>query len=66
MVFKTQAGDLEKGEYEVFNYFSAVLDNALAMDDLPEEAGEYVLTCTVTGGGDDPLEYTFSWESTSE
>ena len=33
----------------------------LAAEDIPEDDGTYVLTCTVTDG-----EATFSWESTSE
>lgn len=43
-------------------------EGMLAIDDLPEDAGEYVLTCTVTAGAedDDPPEYAFSWESTGE
>ena len=35
----------------------------LAADDLPDSAGTYVLTCTVTEGDDDSLEYEYSWES---
>ena len=42
-------------------------EGMLALDDLPAEAGEYVLTCTVTeGDGEGELEYAFSWESTGE
>ena len=38
----------------------------LAADDLPDAAGTYVLTCTVTEGDDDSLEYEYSWESLGE
>ena len=44
----------------------ATADAMLAIEDLPAEAGEYVLTCTATEGDDDVMEYVFSWESTSE
>ena len=66
MVFKTSIGDLEEGEYKVFNYLNAMFDAFMATDALPAEAGEYVLTCTATEGDDDVMEYAFSWESTSE
>ena len=46
----------------------ATAEAMLAIEDLPTDAGEYVLTCTVTEGAEesDPVEYAFSWESTSE
>lgn len=45
----------------------ATAEAMLAIEDLPTDAGEYVLTCTVTEGAEesDPVEYVFSWESTS-
>lgn len=45
----------------------ATAEAMLAIEDLPEDAGEYVLTCTVIAGAEegDPPEYVFSWESTS-
>jgi len=46
----------------------ATAEAMLAIEDLPTDAGEYVLTCTVTEGEEesDPVEYTFSWESLGE
>ena len=45
----------------------ATAEAMLAIEDLPTDAGEYVLTCTVVEGeaADDPVEYVFSWEDLS-
>ena len=73
MAFVTPLGDLELGEFKIFNYFekefgptSEKASTMLAMDDVPDEAGTYVLTCTVTAGEEetDPPTVAFSWEAT--
>lgn len=38
-------------------------EDMLAVDDLPDAAGTYILTCTVTEGTGGALSYAYSWES---